>query len=245
MELVLKGIINLQQIGLLIVERFFLKGNIVLFIILGLFVMDSCKVDEFKLNKLGIKEDWNTELVIPLFHGNMEFRDFIYDWYHYIDQFQPNEPMTSLEYKDGYIRVIPTRLIFEPSVVIDSFPLLIQGTYELDSINMEFNVTNASPYPLNLELQFFNKTDSSTTGPMVNPGEFAAGSVVGNTIEPVQTIQYVNFTPEQVKSFSEGNRMKCISWYTQNGYKSDTLSAHYPIEVSIIVWGRVKGKNAE
>lgn len=223
--------------------KFITRNKILLLIILNIFLASSCKVDEFKLNELGIKEEWNSEIVGPLFHGNMEFRDFITDWNHFDDQSIPDEPQTTLKYMNDFYRVIPTRLIFEPSVVIDSFPLIIQGKYEMKSISLEFDITNASPYPLNLELQFYNELDTLKAGPKVVPETFAAGNINGNTVDPVQTIQYVDFNPAQLQSFNLGNRVRFISWYDRNSYIKDTLSAHYPIEVSIILWGEIKGKN--
>lgn len=219
--------------------------NIYFFVLLFIFAAYSCKVDEFKWNDLGIKEGWSTKIIVPLFYGDMEFRDFITDWNKYEDEYSFNEPLTTLKYKSEYYPLIPTSLIFTPSVIIDSFPLLIQGNYELDSISLEFIVTNSSPYPLNLELVFFNKLDKIITSQPVSPESFDSGIFSESSIESVKTTRQVNFTPEQINSFNNGNRVRFTSWYTNNGFVKDTLFAHYPIEVSIILTGAIKNKNVE
>lgn len=222
---------------------FTFKYKIVLFVILLAVSLSSCKTDEFKLNELGIKETWNTDLVVPLFSGNMEFSDFITDWHSYTNEITGDEQLTTLKYVNEYYRLIPTQLIFEPAVIIDSFPLLIQGKYEMSSITLEFYVNNASPYPLNLEMQFYNKLDKTNIGPPVQPGVFSGGEIEGNVINPVPTTRTVDFSQEQVNSFNNGNRVRFISWYNQNSYLKDTLLANYPINVSIVLKGRIKGKN--
>ena len=229
--------------GFVFMKKKFIFRNLIYFVILFIFLTNSCKVDEFKLNELGIKEGWSTEIVVPFFYGNMEFRDFITDWYNYEESYSFDEPLTILEYDEYYHKTIPTKLMFEPAVIIDSFPLLIQGNYELDSIDLEFIVTNTSPYPLNLELKFFNKLDEFPGGQPVNPGVFSAGNVNGNRVEPVQTVQHVKFSPEQNESFKDDNRVQFTSWYDKNDFSKDTLSANYPIEVSIILFGVIKNKN--
>ncbi len=218
----------------------------IIFVIVPVFLLtNSCKVDEFKWNDLGIKEGWSTKIVVPLFYGNMEFKDFITDWNTYDNAFTVGEPLTTLKYKTEYYPVIPTDLIFTPSIIIDSFPLLIQGNYELDSISLEFIVSNSSPYPLNLELLFFNKLDKTPTGQPVSPDSFDAGEINGNSFDSVQNKHKVDLTPEQIKNFNNGNRVQFTSWYTNNGFVKDTLSAHYPVEVSIILLGAIKNKNEE
>ena len=226
-----------------IVEKFIFRIEIILFAGLSLLFMNSCKIDEFKWNELGTKESWSTEFVVPLFSGDLEFRDFITDWYNFNDKSTFNEPQTTLKFKNAYYREIPTRMIFEPAVIIDSFPLLIQGDYEMDSIAMEFDITNASPYPLNLELQFFNKLDNSVLGPPVVPESFNSGNINGDAIEPAKTINYVSSV--QIQSFNDANFVRFISWFDQNNYVKDTLLAYYPIEISIILWGEIKGKNED
>ncbi len=224
-------------------EKLIFRSRILILVILSVVLIDSCKIDEFKFNELRIKEDWRAELVVPMFYGSMEFRDFITDWYRYNDQIAIDEPQTTLKYNNGSYQVIPTGLIFEPSVVIDSFPLLIQGNYELDSVTLRFDVINTSPYPLNFKLQFYNKLDSLKTGMQVVPEVFDAGIINGSIIEPVKTERYVNLNSPQLQCFNNSNRMRLTSWYSQNGYSKDTLSAHYPIEVSIVLLGEIKGKN--
>ena len=226
-----------------IVKIITFKNRIFLVAILVAIYLSSCKTDEFKWKELGIKEEWNTEIVVPLFSGNMEFNDFITDWYNYENNYTFDEPLTTLEYSEYYHKVIPTNLMFERSVVIDSFPLLVQGEYEMSSIALEFYVTNASPYPLNLEMQFYNKLDSVPADPPIEPDVFLEGNIVGNVIEPVKTMQTVSLSTEQVNSFNNGNRVRFTSWYTNNGFIKDTLSAHYPIDISIVLRGRIKGKD--
>jgi hypothetical protein len=214
-------------------------------VILLIFLSVSCKIDEFKWNELGIKEGWSTNVAVPLFQGNLDFKDFITDWYEYEDNYSFDDPLTVLEYDEYYHRTIPTSLIFDHSVIMNDFPLLIQGNYSIDDITMEFNVTSASPYPLNLELLFYNKLDTIPTGQPIVPESFDAGIMNGDNIDSKNTVRRVLLTPEQIDQYNAGNRVRLISWYTNNGFAKDTLSARYPIEVSIIVLGAIKNKNGD
>jgi hypothetical protein len=209
------------------------------------FIFQSCKTDEFKFSEITVKDDFGVKIITPLFSGNdksghkMEFRDFIHDWSKPIDD--PTGPQTVLEYSDGKFKSIPTRLIFDPSSIIDSLQFLIQGNYGLKDVELVFNVTNHCPFPLNIQLQFINQ---NIAGPPVLPPAFDGADFNQQPVKPVTTIHSVPLDSLQLQSFMYSKRMKLSAWYNQNNFinQNDTLSAHYLIDVSIVMIGTVQTK---
>lgn len=212
--------------------------------LLAFFLFQSCKTDEFKFSEITMKKEWGVDVVSPLFSGDgMEFRDFIYDWKKPVPA--TPEPFTVLEYSNNSHRKIPTSLMFSPSAVIDSFPFYIQGQYNLSKVALFFKVSNGCPFPLNLEMQFFNKNNPAKLGPKINPASFKEANVSENPFVPYVTRDTVELSPSQLESFIRSDRVKFTSWYTSTGFilQHDTLSAHYPIDVSIVLIGLAQWKN--
>lgn len=220
------------------------KYPLLFILILANLLFQSCKTDEFKFGEITIKEDWAIDVISPLFNGKgMEFRDFIYDWKKQI----PNSsgPFTVLEYSDS-VKTIPTDLIFEKSVVIDSFPFYIQGSYRLSKVDLEFTVKNSCPFPLNLQMEFFSKSNPNKLGPAIIAGPFMEADFSGS-LPLSETVLRISLDSLQLQSFNNSDRMKFTSWFEPTNFinQNDTISAHYPVEVSIVLIGVVQGKNEE
>ncbi len=216
------------------------------FLFLLISVFHSCKTDEFKFGEISIKEDWAIDVVSPLFVGNgMEFRDFVYDWKKKI----PNSPapFTVLEYSNGKYKTIPTQLIFSPSAVIDSFPFYIQGKYSLTAVELVFTVSNGCPFPLNLQMQFFDKENPNNLGPVIWPAPFNAANFGISPVIPETIRHSVMLDSLQLLSFNNSDRMKFMSWYDRNNFinQNDTISANYPIDISIVLVGVVQRENED
>jgi hypothetical protein len=175
----------------------------------------------------------------------MEFRDFVYDWKKKI----PNSPapFTVLEYSNEKYRTIPTQLIFSPSAVIDSFPFYIQGKYSLTAVELVFTVSNGCPFPLNLQMQFFGKENPDDLGPVIQPGPFEAANFEVSPEIPKTSTLSVQLDSLQLISFNNSDRMKLTSWYDRTDFinQRDTISAHYPINVSVVLIGVVQGENED
>lgn len=229
-------------------EFFLKKYTVFLSIILIVFLFNSCKTDEFKFNEITIKEDWGINLVMPLFTGKdknanvMEFRDFIHDWKTAV----PDLPGTKtvLDYMNSPDITIPTSLIFDSSTIIDSFHFDVQGIYKLSDVTMQFTVSNSCPFPLHLQLQFFNKRNAANLGPPVLPPAFNGADFGKNPVTPVTTVQSIKLDSFQIQSINNGNRVKFSSWFDKTDFidKNDTVYAHYPIEVLIVVIGKFQAK---
>ena len=109
--------------------NFFKKHTFHYFLFLSILLFQSCITDEFKFSELKFKEDYGVKIISPVFSGSdkdrnhLEFRDFIHDWKKPIgDLFGL---YTVLQYSDSTYQPIPIRLIFDPSLVIDSLQFLI------------------------------------------------------------------------------------------------------------------------
>jgi len=226
------------------IQIFNIKGYFFV-LILSVFIFQSCKTDEFKFSEITLKEDFGVKIITPIFSGNdksghkMEFRDFIHDWSKPIGD--PSGPQTVLQYSDSTFKTIPTRLIFDPSSIIDSLQFLIQGNYSLKDVELVFNVTNSCPFPLNLQLQFISQ---NVVGPPVLPPAFNGADFNEFPVTPVTTFHSVVLDSLQLQSFIFSKRLRLSSWYNQNNFinQNDTLSANYPIDVSIIMIGTVQTK---
>jgi hypothetical protein len=221
------------------------KYRYYLLLFFTVFLFQSCKTDEFKFRELTIKEDWGTNVVTPLFSGKvMEFRDFVYDWKKQIPD--SSGPFTVLDYLNSPDKTIPTDLIFTPSAVIDSFPFYIQGPYYLSKVDLEFIVVNSCPFPLNLKLEFFSKSNRNKLGPPILAGPFKESD---NIVAPpfTKTTQRIPLDSLQLHSFNNSDRMKFTSWFEPTEFisQNDSISAHYPIDISIVLIGVVQGKNEE
>lgn len=210
-----------------------------------LFIFQSCKTDEFKFSEITVKEDFGVKIITPIFSGNdktghrTEFRDFIHDWSKPIGD--TSGPQTVLRYTDNRFKTIPTRLIFDQSSIIDSLQFLIQGNYTIKEAELVFKVTNSCPFPLNLQIRFINQ---NIVGPPVLPPAFDGANFNQTPVVPVTTIHTVRLDSVQLQNFTLSKRFRLSSWYDQNNFinQYDTLSAHYPIDVSIVMIGTVQTK---
>lgn len=220
-----------------------------LLVIIYVLLFQSCKTDEFKFDEITIKEDFGVKIITPMFSGKdkqgnvLEFRDYIHDWKKPIPD--NSNPFTVLQYSNGTFKTIPTRLIFDPSVIIDSLEFLIQGRYSIEEIELVFIVANSCPFPLNLQLQFLVRNGLNNTVPPVSPPPFPEADFSLIPVNPVTTIHTVRLDSLQTKNFIDSKNIKLTSWFDQTNFinQNDTLSAHYPIDLSIALIGFVKKTN--
>jgi hypothetical protein len=219
--------------------KIFRRFGLFIFIMFTL-LLNSCITDEFKLGELKIKDSFKTDLIAPLFAGNLEFRDFI-AW----DESGNsgiNDSTVILEFPNGTTKKIYTQIIFDQTILVDSFPFSIQGNYELVTITMVFRVNNGTPFPLNLSLRYFNKAKPLQLGPPIQPPTFDEGETNKTDVVPVQTIHQIFLNEEQRLSFLNGNRIQFKTWFDKTGFinENDTLYANYPVDISVVLIGEVK-----
>ena len=222
-----------------------MKGKVrnirIIILLLLAFNMFSCITDEFRVKDLSIKEEWEIAIITPLFSGNLEFRDFIHDWKVPVPDLPG--PKVVLDYTDSTDVTIPVDLIFDKSVVIDSFPFLIEGSYEFAQVDLIFTVENGCPYPLNLELFFYEKNDGAEDGPAFYPKPFAAADFSQLPVNSIISTDTIKLSQSQLTWFKKGKLIRFNAWYDNNGYQlGDTISAEYPINISIVLTGKVKSK---
>ncbi|HKI87652.1 MAG TPA: hypothetical protein VKA38_01410 [Draconibacterium sp.] len=207
-----------------------------------LLLFQSCILKEFKFNEIKLSNDWEMQLGSPLFYGNLEFKDLVYDWKEPV-QINTGEPVVNLQFSSDSVIDFPTRLIYEPSAIIDSFNFLIEGDDYLSQASFKYLVTNGSPFPLYLQLRFFEKHSSAAKSPAILPPAFPAAQLENGSLIPVKTEYTLPLTTSQLESFKRGNRIQFVTWFNKaaTGFNPDTLSAHYPVELSIVLSGIVHG----
>lgn len=201
----------------------------------------SCITDEFRVKDLSVKDEWDIAIITPLFSGNLEFHDFIHDWKVPIPDLPG--PKVVLDYTDSADVTIPVELIFDKSVVIDSFPFLIQGSYEFAAVDLTFTVENGCPFPLNLVMFFYEKNDGAEDGPAFFPKPFAAADFSQFPVVNAISADTLKLSQSQLAWFKKGKFVRFNAWYNNNGFLlGDSISAHYPIKVSIVLTGKVRAK---
>ncbi len=207
-------------------------GSLIVF----LFFMHSCILKEYNIGDNKLDPDWDFELLFPLFHGNMEFIDFIYN-----KKSPPpvgTGPTVELEYPDGRTWTFPKDELFSPTTVIDSFNFLIEGDDHLTDASFIYTVSNGSPYPLNLRMRFFEKTSSAAGHEIFLPPAFPAGIIVPGGITPTESIDTLPLSPAQLYDFQEANRVEFVAWFDDVPvYNPSTLLTSYPINLSIVLSG--------
>lgn len=218
------------------------RNNTLIVMAALVFLMQACITDEFRAKDISIDGDWEIGIVTPIFSGQLEFRDFIHNWYLPVPQVPA--PDVVLDYNDKPDVPIYAEMIFDKSAVIDSFPFYIQGRYQFTAVDLVFTVENGSPFPLNLELFFYEKREFYNFGPAISPPPFQEAEFNNTPVIPAKTIETVSLSDAQLAYFIKGNRVKLDSWFNRNDFilHNDTLSAHYPIHVSVVLVGKVKAK---
>ena len=204
-------------------------------------LLQGCILKEFNFKENKLDTNWDLQLLFPLFYGDLEFKDFIYDWKSPITV-NPGDSTVVLEYKADSVITIPSQIIFEPATIIDAFNFLIEGDNYLSKAALKYTVTNGSPYPMFLQLRFFDKSSSADQSPAILPPAFPAAKRDNGILIPEKTEYTLELTPEQLTSFKMANRVEFVSWFEKvPGYNPDTLSAHYPIQLSIVLSGVAHG----
>lgn len=208
-------------------------------------LLNQCKTDEFKIGEIKIKEDFKTELIVPVFSGSLEFSDFLNWEENRIAVF--NDSVSILKFSDGSTVNIPNQIIFEPTTLVPNFPFSIQGNYDLLTIELKFIINNGTPFPLNIKLRLFNKTTPSKLGPPIVPPSFQEGLSSGSEIIPVESVKSVLLNEEQRLSFMNGNRIRITTWFDRTNFidENDTLNANYPVDISVILLGEAIVKDED
>lgn len=216
----------------------------VLFVLL-LIVFASCKTDEFKFGDLKIKDDFTTDLITPVFSGNLEFRDFI-GWEKYVGSVI-KDTISVLDFQQGSYVEIPRKIVFDKNIIVKDFPFSIQGNYELTKIFLIFNVNNGTAFPVNMRLRFFEKSKPTILGASIQPDVFDAGEVSRMYVFPVASTDTLLLSEEQRQSFINGNRIQITTWFNKADYinEYDTLNARYPVDISVVMLGQVKAGNED
>jgi hypothetical protein len=219
------------------------KLTYIISICLTILLFNSCILDEFKFNEIKLEDDWGFDIVSPLFRGNFEFIDLIND-----DtpiSIESGDKKSVLRFKSGNDTVVPMRIFFEPSTIIDSCNFFIQGNYSLDSISLRYTVSNACPFPLNLQMRFMESENPTNNEPTILPDPFPAAEYNGDNLVPADSIQIIVLNEEQRISFCKGDIMEFSTWFEPSELinHQDTFLSYYPVEISIVLYGEVKTKD--
>lgn len=220
--------------------RFAIKYISVSFLLI--IVSNSCILDEFHPDELKMKEDWTMEIVAPLFHGNFEFKDLISDWQDII--IEPEEPTSFLKYPEGLSLEIPTRIIFEPSILIKDFSIWINGGYSFSKVNFKYTVSNGAPFPLNFQMRFSETSNTVNPGPAILPPAFEAANSDGVNFIPITSEYVLTLNDDQLQSFLTGETVQFETWFNRADLidSQDTFLSNYPITISIVLHGEISAE---
>ena len=206
------------------------------YIIIFVFLSNSCILDEFKFDEIHLKDEWKIEVIAPLFYGNLSFKDLVHDWKN-ID-IKEGEKVVTLQFSDELTK-IPLRYIYEPVMIIKGFNFLIEGQNYLNEVEFVYTVSNGSPFPLNFQMNFYDKNNLSEIGPAIVPPSFTPGSFQNGAVLPVETVASLKLNTEQLMSIKKSNRINFTTWFEEpeNKLNTDTLWANYPIKITIVFKG--------
>ena len=186
-----------------------------------------------------MKDDWDMEIVTPLFYGKLDFIDLVYK-----EEIEvvPGSQVNYLQIQNDSVIVIPENLIYDPRAFIDSFNFLIEGDDYLSYLRFDYHVSNGCPLPFRIGIRFFEKNHPGSKGPLILPPAFSSGEITEEGVVPVSDFQQHVFTYEELSSFKKANRIEFIAWFERSpGIKSgDTLQARYPVEITISLSGVVE-----
>jgi hypothetical protein len=215
------------------------KIGFVFGLLMAVLFFTSCILDEYKVSEIKMKEDWNLDIVSPLFHGDFEFKELIDD--KSLVVIQGNEPTTTLQFSQDSFLTISSKLIFEPSIIIEDFSFLISGNYNLTSVNLEYTVLNGCPFSLNFQMRFYDK-NSNVKGPAVLPPSFLPANFDGVKFIPEISKYIIGLNEEQFESFDAGNSVEFSAWFEPSDLinQQEYFSSDYPIEISIVLHGKVE-----
>ena len=224
-------------------QKFYKQLKLLGILTSAILILHSCIYKEFKFSDNKLDPEWGMHLLFPLFYGDLEFKDFIYDWRLPLPV-TTSSPSIQLKYAVDSTLAFPLQEIFSPSVVIDSFNFLIEGEDFLTDAGFKYIVTNGSPYPMFLQMRFFRKLSTPDSSPMILPPAFPGAKVENGVLKATRAEYFLPLTTDQLESFKLANRVEFVSWFEDvPGFNSDTLSAHYPIQLAIVLSGTAHGGN--
>lgn len=216
--------------------------KITLILTIGLLVLNSCILDEFKADELKMKEDYKMEIVAPLFHGSFEFKNLIHNWEEL--KFNPGDQISVLKFPDKHLLDIPTRIFFEPTIIIKNFSIWINGDYNFSKVNFKYTVSNGAPFSLNFQMRFFDAFNNLDLGPAILPPPFLPAFFDESNYTPVETVHVFPLNNEQLQSFLAGETVQFETWFNSSDLinSQDTFLSNYPITISIIIYGEMDAK---
>ena len=211
-------------------------------LIFSVLIFQSCILKEFKGELVHLKKDWEMEIIVPMFYGEFQFGDLVHDWDTIPEN--KNEPVTVLKFSPDSFITIPTRMIFEPAVIIDGFNFLIDGDDYVSSADFIYTVNNSAPFALNFGMRFYEKISPEEKGPVILPPSFDKGFCENSTFSSAETEYTIPLSGEQLESFKAANRIEFSSWFEipDTDQHFDTLTATQPIKISVVFSGKIHGE---
>lgn len=214
------------------------KAKQVVILCLLSLLFSSCILDEFKFSEIEMKEGWKMDVVSPLFKGNFEFKDLILDSV-FVDV-ESGEQTINLICSADSVLIVPTSLVFSPTILTEDYEFLIGGGYNLVSVTLEYTVSNGAPFPLNFQMRFHNH-NSNVKGPPILPTSFIAATGSGLNFIPQVSQQTLSLNQEQLESLKTSKLVELSAWFDSSDIinQQSDFRADYPVEISITLYGEV------
>ena len=202
-----------------------------------LLILNSCIIEEFGMTEARLSNDWRMQVAAPVFYGNWTLNQLLLEKYSTIPY--AGEEQVAVSFSDDSVKNIPSRILFEPTTVIDSFNFYIDGEDYLKSAQMIFEVENGCPLPFVLQLRFYNQKKLENSGATISPKPFTEAMVDQREIVSVSSRDTVVFSDNQLEIFKESDRAEFTAFFLKDGYSliPDTLSANSNISFSIVLTG--------
>lgn len=214
--------------------------KIILFCFLfTLIILNSCIFEEFKFENVRLKDEWEIEVISPLFFGTWNLNDLLLEKY---DLPQNNNDIKyNVLFPGDSVKQITEKSLLQNTSVIDSFNFYIDGEDYLKNAALIFEVENEIPLDFVLQIRFYNKSKISDAGATFSPKLFSSAEIQNGILQTILTKDTLVFNNNQLEVFKESDRVEFTTRFllpdAEN--KSEQLFAQSEIKFSISVKGLI------
>lgn len=204
-----------------------MRRNLVFVFLVLAFILNSCIYKEFRFNNANLKDDWQLNVISPVFYGNWN----LYDLLSGKANSAQGSPFITFETETGATFNISESILFEPTVVIDSFNFYIDGDDYVKSAALVFEVDNQTQLDFYLRLRFFDKLKTSDPGFVAQPSVFFAKQTTSDTLF---------LSKQQIDVFKDADRVQFSTFFgiAENGI-SGSVKTNSEIRFSVLFIGKL------
>ena len=201
--------------------------------------LHSCIYEEFKFENVRLKDEWEIEVISPLFFGTWNLNDLLLEKYDLPQN--NNDKKYEVLFPGDSVKLIAENSLLQNTSVIDSFNFYIDGEDYLKNAALIFEVENGTSLDFILQIRFYNKSKTNDAGALFSPKIFSSAEIQNGIIQSINTKDTLIFTNEQLEVFKESDRVEFNTKFLlpKSGEIIEHLFAQSEIKFSISVKGLI------